>query len=128
MGKKKEFNDFRFNGLNYNSISNNYYTMKRVNEEENKVVVKVGDSHLIKTQFGYAFILNEEYVVFLKEWQVDKNYFGNEVLLTKEYFIPKKWGHHEDFFGLDEENLSFETFLNVAKEQDKIGNIVKWAK
>lgn len=127
MGKRKDFNDFRFSGLNYNSISNNYYSMKRVNEEENKIVIKVGDAHLIETKFGYALILNYDHVVFLKEWQVDKNYFGNEVILTKEYFIPKKWGEHTEFTD-EEENLKFDTWLKVAKEQQDFGNIVKWAK
>lgn len=80
--------------------------MDRLSEDESKIVVKVGDSHLLKTKFGYALILNAEYVVFIKDWQVDRNNYGNEVLLTKEYFIPQKWGDFSDEFEDDEENLS----------------------
>lgn len=65
--------------------------MDRVSEDENKIVVKVADTHLLKTKFGYALILNANNVVFIKDWQVSQNYFGNEVLLTREYFIPKQW-------------------------------------
>lgn len=70
------FNEFRFDGLKCREVSNKYLTMKRVSEDENKIVVKVAGSHLLSTKYGYALILNAEYVVFLKEWQVDKNYYG----------------------------------------------------
>ena len=95
--KKEEFNEFRFSGLEYRSKSNKYYTMNRVSEDENKIVVKVADDHLIKTQYGYALILDYSHVVFLKDWQVSCNYFGNEVLLQREFFNVKEWGKHDEF-------------------------------
>lgn len=122
----KDFNEFRFKGLNYNKFSNKYLTMRRVNDTEDKIVVKVGDNHILTTKFGYALILDYNHVVFLKDWQVDQNYFGNEVLLDKKYFIIKEWGEHEDFF-YNEENLNFDKWLEVAKLQDKAGTIVKWS-
>lgn len=94
--------------------------MDRLSEDESKIVVKVGDSHLLKTKFGYALILNAEYVVFIKDWQVDRNNYGNEVLLTKEYFIPQKWGDFSDEFEDDEENLHWEHWVHAAKEQSKL--------
>lgn len=115
----KEFNEFRFGDLNFKSKSNKYWTMDRVSASENKIVVKVADSHILKTKFGYALILNAEYVVFLKDWQVDQNYYGTEVLLTKEYFIPKKWGDFSDRFDFEEENLNWNTWLEAAKEQSR---------
>lgn len=120
MGKKKEFNDFRFEDLNYANISNKYFTMDRVNENEDKIVVKVGEEHLLKTKFGYALILDLYHVLFLKDWQVDENYFGNEVLLTKEFFKPKKWGEHI-MFSENEDNLFFEQWLNEQKNNIKQG-------
>lgn len=134
VGKnKKDFNDFRFEGLNWRQQSNKYLTMDRVSEDETKIVVKVGSSHLIETKYGYALILDHSHVVFLKSWQVSENYYGNEVLLTKKFFNVKEWGEHEDF---EEEpkNLKFEEWLETAKEQnekDEDGirsNPVRWEK
>lgn len=112
------FNEYRFGGLDLRNKSNKYFTMNRVNEEETKIVVKVSDSHLLKTKYGFALILDCNHVVFIKDWQVDQNYYGNEVLLTKEYFNVKEWGDFSDEFDSIEENLCWETWLNTAKEQD----------
>ena len=107
--------------------------MNRVSNDENKIVVKVADSHLQKTKFGYALILDQNHVTFLKDWQVNQNYFGNEVLLNRDYWNPKEWGEFEDF-GENPENLEWITWLEIAKEQNgtdddgiKI-NPVKWEK
>lgn len=116
---KKDFNEFRFAGLNYRDKSNKYYTMNRVSDDENKIVVKVADEHLLQTKYGFALILDCSHVVFIKDWQVDKNYYGNEVLLTKEYFNVKEWGDFTDF-GEEPENLKWETWLETAKEQDSL--------
>lgn len=125
MGK---FNEFRFEGLDARKISNKYMTMKRVSEDKNKIVVKVGDTHILKTKFGYALILNAEYVVFLKDWQVDQNYYGNEVLLNKEFFVLKKWGDFSLEFGYEEDNLNWEEWLNTAIAQsENEDNAVRWA-
>lgn len=130
---KKDFNEFRFEGLNCRDCSNKYLTMNRVSENGQKIVVKVSDSHLIETLYGYALILDKTRVVFLKKWQVSQNWFGNEVLLDKNYWQVKVWGNHEDFINTDE-NLSFESWLDIAKEQNGIDeygaklNPVKWEK
>lgn len=121
MSKKSDFNNFRFDGLNARKKSNKYLTMDRVSENRNKIVVKVADSHLIQTKYGYALILDRTHVVFLKSWQVSENYFGNEVLLTKEYFIVKEWGRFDDFED-EPRNLKFETWLNIANEQELLVN------
>lgn len=130
--KKNDFNNFRFEGLNWYQYSNKYYSMDRVSADESKIVVKVGESHILKTKFGYALILDYSHVVFLKDWQVSDNYFGVEVLLQKEYFIVKEWGTFEDF-GDEPENLDFNTWLEAAKAQanlkDEDGeplNRVRW--
>lgn len=131
---KKDFNEFRFAGLDYKECSNKYFTMNRVNQDETKIVVKISDSHLLKTRYGYGLILDDKHVVFLKDWQVSNNYFGIEVLLTKEYFNVKEWGDFSEF-GADEANLKWETWLEAAKAQDQLldedgykANKVKWEK
>lgn len=48
--KTAEFNDFRFEGLNWRAQTNKYYTMDRVSADESKIVVKVGDSHILRTK------------------------------------------------------------------------------
>lgn len=129
----KDFNDFRFDGLNYRVKSNKYYTMNRVSEDETKIVVKVADSHLLRTQYGFGLILDATHVVWLKDWQVSQNYFGNEVLISKQYFNVKKFGDFEEFDN-DEENCKYESWLKVAKEQSGVDddgmlkNPVSWSK
>lgn len=130
--KKHQFNEFRFDGLNARQCSNKYLTMKRVSDDETKIVVKVGDSHIVPTKFGYALILDNTHVVFLKNWQVSCNYYGNEVLLDKQYFKPKQFGEWLEFVEYDE-NCEFKNWLKVAQAQadlkDEDGdelNPVRW--
>lgn len=130
---KKDFNEFRFSGLNYREYSNKYLTMDRVNEDKAKVVVRVADEHLMKTKYGYALILNRNHVVFLKDWQVNQNYFGNEVMLTKQYFNIKEWGDFDDFDD-SEDYMNWDKWVAAAIEQDSKsedgGKVrpVKWEK
>lgn len=114
----RDFNKFRFEGLNYHVLSNQYWAMNRFNEEETKIVVKVADSHVFETKYGYALILDNTHVVFLKRWQVSPAPYENgyEVMLNKQFFTVKEYGNHEEFFD-NEEALTFEHWLQVAKEQ-----------
>lgn len=125
MSKKDSFNEFRFRGLNATKHSNQYLTMNRVSNDNNTIVVKVGENHLIKTTYGYALILDRFNVVFLKQWQVSINWYGNEVLLNRDYWQVKQWGEH-DLFIEDKTQLSFDSWLNVAREQETNNNEVKW--
>ena len=127
MGKTKDFNNFRFEGLNYFDYSNKYYGLNRVSETGDKICVNVVDAHLITTQYGYALILDNEHVVFVKNWQVDQNYFGNEVILDRKFFNVKKWGFHEEFSEADKAQLTFDYWKRVAEEQQKY-NPCKWKK
>lgn len=124
---KKDFNEYRFAGLDFKSASNKYWTMKRVNADESKIVVKVAESMLQPTRYGYALILDDKHVVFIKDWQVNINYFGCEVLLTKEYFNVKEWGTWESF-GDEPQNLEWAEWLRVAKLQQDAETVVKWEK
>ena len=124
---KKDFNEYRFAGLDFKSASNKYWTMKRVNADETKIVVKVDESMIQPTRYGYALILDEKHVVFIKDWQVNINYFGCEVLLTKEYFNVKEWGTWESFED-EPQNLEWAEWLRVAKLQQDAETVVKWEK
>jgi len=132
---KKDFNEFRFAGLDYRSKSNKYLTMNRVSTDESKIVVKVSDSHIFQTKYGYGLILDRTHVVWLKDWQVNINYYGIEVLLTREYFNVKESSKDFDEFCDEPENLTWEEWLTTAKAQDSIldedgfkANTVKWEK
>lgn len=103
-------------------------------QKTKKIVVKVADNHLIPTKYGYALVLDRSHVVFLKDWQVDVNWFGNEVLINRDFWNVKEWGTH-DAFVENEEALTFEHWLRAAKEQDDFinedgfrSNYVKWHK
>lgn len=130
--RKEEFNNYRFEGLEAKNISNTYLSMKRVNQDRTKCVVKVGNGHLRKTKYGFILILDHTHVIFIKTWQVDQNYYGNEVLLTKDFFKVREYGEWEEFSEC-KESLDFETWVKVAEEQDSLKdsdgiqvNPVKW--
>lgn len=111
-------------GLNARRTTNKYITMDRINSDESKIVVRVADDHLLSTRYGYALILDDKHVVFLKDNQVSKNYYGNEVILNKQYFNVKQWGDFSDRFGSEPQNLNWEEWLSTAKEQK--GTKVRW--
>lgn len=121
-----KIDDYWYGGLNAYRRSNKYITMNRVSSDENRIVVKVGEDHLITTQYGYGLILDDSHVVFLKTQNVSKNWYGNEVILNKQYFNVKKWGDFSDRFISEPKNLNFSEWVNVAKEQAKAGNEVMW--
>lgn len=124
---KKDFNQFRFEGFKQVKESNKYMIMNRVSADETKVIVAVGENHLIKTKYGYALVLDINHVVFVKDWQVDQNYFSNEVLIDQKYFNVKEWGEHE-LFCENDDALSFDYWLSAAKQQQEADNLAKWRK
>ena len=119
MSTKVDFNNFRFEGLNLKDASNKYFTMDRVSKDEKKIVVKVSNTQVLETKFGYALILNRNHVIFLKNWQISNNWFGVEVLLNKDYWNVKEWGKFDEFEE-DIENLEWTTWFKVAKDQNGV--------
>ena len=118
-----DFDKFRFGGLNATRTSNKYYEMDRVAAD--RVVVKVGEESVFKSQYGYGLILDDSHVCWLKDWQVSESYYGTEVLITEKYFQAKKWGTHSNF-GIIEENYKYSTWKKAAQEQQEAGTQVKW--
>lgn len=73
---KNDFNDFRFEDFGYEVKSNKYFKiLKRVSDNEEKCIVKIEPTNLIKTKYGYALILDRTRVQFLKNRQVNDNYY-----------------------------------------------------
>ena len=128
---KASFKNWLFEGLNVKKASNKYLTCERVSDDEEKIIVKVAPEQVVKTKYGYAVILDYSHVVFVKDWAVNDNWYGVEVMLTKKYFAVKEWGEHPAY-SVDLENCKWETWLKVAKEQQVIDedgskiNPVRW--
>ena len=118
--------DYWYGGLNARRTSNKYITMDRVSDDESRIVVKVADEHLISTRYGYGLVLDDRHVVWLKNENVSQNYYGNEVVLNKQYFNVKTWGDFSDRFSSEPKNLKFDEWLKTAKAQQKAGNDVEW--
>jgi hypothetical protein len=57
---------------------------------------------------------------------VSVNWYGNEVLLDKQYFSPKEWGEFDEF-DEDEEPLAWDHWLGIAVAQNE-KTAVMWAK
>ena len=115
-----KFNEFRFDGLNHHQESNKYMTMDRVSNDKSKVVVSVTDNMLKGTKYGKALILDKTHVVFLKDWQVEKNNrtgIRNEVILDKKYFNVKQWGQHDSFFDNQKQWYNFDSWVGLANQQ-----------
>ena len=131
LKKANEYADKRFPNLNARQDTNNYWTMDRVSKDGKDIVVKVdGDTHLQKTKYGQALLLDQHHAVFLKDSQVSDNYFGTEVKLNKDNFNVKKWGDWENkgLVGDNKSNHDFNTWKSTAQAQQKAGNKVKWEK
>ena len=126
--KLSDFDKFRFEGLGVKDRSNQYWEIDRVNHLGNKIIVKVDDVHIFPTKYGYGLRLDDNYVVWLKDWQVNINYYGTEVLLTEQYFIPKEFKSREYIFDEVSENRNWNTWLSIANEQQAQGNLAWWKK
>ena len=128
----KKFDNFRFEGLEPREFSNNYLTLKRVSQDENKIVVNIAESHLLRTKYGYALILDNTHVVFIKDWQVNNGYYGFEVILDRNFWNVEEWGGFSEEFSECAENYDFNTWVQTAKEQSAVDeegrqiNPVKW--
>lgn len=108
-----------FDGLHVERKSNKYLTMDRVSKDGEKIVVNVAGEHLRKTPYGQALILDDNHVVYLKDFNVSINYFGNEVMLNKKYWKVTERPGYSNEFGENKANYSFSTWAKAAKAQKK---------
>lgn len=87
--KQKEFDRFRFQGMDVERESGKYYKIGAVSADGNKLLVSMGENHVKKTPYGYAVALSENKVAYVKDWQVQTSYRGGQlVLLDKQHFKP----------------------------------------
>ena len=109
-------------------MTNKYVTMDRVSEDGNRVVVRVADEQLFKSQYGYGLILDDSHVAWLKDQNVNRNFYGNEVVINKQYFKAKEWGDFSSKFGKSETGaeFTFDHWKKVAQEQAAAGTKVEW--
>ncbi len=131
--KALEFQNYRFEGLNWNKASNKYYSVEQYNKNSDNAIIRVSDDHLIKTQYGYGFKTDADNVVWLKDWQVNQNYFGNYVLANKKYWKESKSKYSDNnLLSYDKSSPnrldSFEKVKALAKEQSehKESGRVRW--
>ena len=121
--KYKGFEPERF------SKASKTYTLfegSHISDDGNHVVVRLRDSHLLETKYGYGVIVDAKHVIFIKKWQIwGKHHLYRTYLVSfsREYFKVSEWGDFSDRFDeledLNESSLSsFENLLALAKEQD----------
>ena len=113
----RDFNEFRFEGLDYRTSGKGHWSMLRLSGDQEKIVVDVDPGQLFETRYGYALILDRTHVCFLKGWNVLNGMYGHVlVILTKGYFAPKEFGER-DGFADDPVNCGWDAWLTAAKEQ-----------
>lgn len=124
-----KFNDFqanyKFKGFDIEqfyqvSNSRNGLKGKHVSDDNNNAVIKISGKHIIETKYGYAVIMSNTEVVFIKHWQVwGVNYKSNAYIINfnRDFFNIKTWGNHDDFSSERTFN-SFEDVIALAKEQE----------
>lgn len=137
LGKREldrlEFQNYRFSGLEWREASNKYYGIKQYNKNADTAIIRVDDSHLIQTKYGYGFKTDADHVVWLKDWQVNQNWHGNYVLANKKYWKETKSKYSDDnLMSYDKKNSNrldtFEKVKSLAKEQSdaRNGEEIRW--
>ena len=120
--KNLDFQNYRFDGLEWEKGSNKYYRVQQYNPNSDNAIIRVADEHLIKTQYGYGFKTDAEHVVWVKDWQVNQNYYGNFVLANKKYWKEQKSKYTDNNLGIWDKKSSnrldtFDKVKALAKEQ-----------
>lgn len=121
---KKNYKEL-FKGLKAKKLDKQYVLLQRYNKDFSKIVVKVGDSHLIENNASYTLILDQTHAILIDKEQVNCNEFGNEVLINFEDWNVKIYGPFDDF-GPNEEITKFDFWVKAAKTQSDAGNLAVW--
>lgn len=129
----KKFDLYRFEGLEPKIATNKYLHMNRISADESKVVIRFAKEHVFKTSYGYGFIVGQNHVVWLKDWQIEDNYYSQsfdayEILLSKEFYNVKESNRPFDDIVVenDEGFYSWDDIVTIAKEQQEAQNGVNW--
>ena len=131
----KDFDLFRFKGLEPKIASNKYLHMNRVSADKSKIVVRFGTAHIFRTEYGFGFIVGQNHIVWLKNWQVDFNWYADafdacEIVLDKQFYNPKEANKPFDEISVDNElgYYTWDELVEIAEEQDKAQDGVKWTR
>lgn len=129
----KKFDEYRFAGLHLHEASNKYLGIRHISADGNKIALRVGQAHLCPTKFGYALILDQHHVVFIKDWQVGTTWFLEGecpvVVLDKAYWKVREFGDWSEFFGDEPKMHDFAEWAKVAQEQASVDDDeLRWRK
>lgn len=113
----RDFNQFRFAGLDYKTADKNHWTMRRFAEDGSKCVVKVAPEQIFETKYGHGLILDRGHVAYLRDWSILAGEFGSVlVLLDRDHFVAKRFGSRAEY-AEDLENCKYEAWLEAARQQ-----------
>lgn len=127
---KKDFNEYRFAGFEFENQSNNYWKFaSQVNNDETKILVKVNPENMFTFLSGYSkwemtcLKLDRNHCVYLKAWQVFKGGNGTYIVIDKNYWNIKEAKEPFDDM-VEEADNSWEAMLETAKKQQTTDNIL----
>lgn len=113
----RDFNKFRFEGLDYKTSGKSHWSMKRISDDESKIIVDVAPEQIFGTKYGFGLILDRTHVCFVKDWNVLAGMYGHTlVVLSKQYFKAKEFGERDDYAD-DGYNCTWDAWLMAAKRQ-----------
>ena len=113
----RDFNKFRFEGLDYKTSGKSHWSMKRISDDESKIIVDVAPEQIFGTKYGFGLILDRTHVCFIKDWNVLSGMYGHVlVILSKQYFKAKEFGEH-DGYADDCYNCTWDAWRLAAKRQ-----------
>ena len=120
---KKEDNFF-FGEGNKKMCSNKYYTYKHVLDNDT-IIINTNNVRSIKQGTQFVLVVGDKEAVYLKNWNVLKtrNYYEGlsfwTVKLSRAYFKVYTFKTRFDDFCFEGKVDSFDSLLEVAKEQDE---------
>ena len=113
----RDFNKFRFEGLDYKTSGKSHWSMKRISDDESKIIVDVAPEQIFGTKYGFGLILDRTHVCFVEDWNVLAGMYGHtQVILSKRYFKAKEFGERDDYAD-DGYNCTWDAWLMAAKRQ-----------
>ena len=118
--------DYKYKGFGSEQIqknSNKYDELKgsHVSKDGNNAVVKIGESHVFKTQYGWGVAIDNTHTVFVKDWQVwgrDREFGAYVINFNRQYYNAKKWGNRDEF-GSGLKLNKFDDVVKLAKLQER---------
>ena len=123
--KANSFNEFRFGGLNFETLEDKSLTMDRVSEDESRVVIRMHEDHLFVSKFGFGLYLDTTNGVWLKKWQASVNKDKTEVMLSKDFFKVTQFPVDDDLTE-NGEIKTWDDVLALARKQQDEGLKVTW--